>query len=380
MALAAVSGSQAPASIWKVHAVLVLVQCGFGGAYVVSKVALTTGVKPIVFAVYRDVIAFCAIAPVAYFAERGKRGRHDVTTIAILAILGVIGVFAAQLLLLFGLKLATASLSSVVSITIPVCTFFLSALFGVEDINWRRFDGRAKVGGLINAVVGGVLIAVYKGPTVLGTLSPGLHSVPGSEWQLHQNETSPLNSLDLNIETWQIGVILLFLAGASVAIYITLQVPFLRRYPAPISQSAIAYFFGVISLVITGLLTVQDPSEWILHRHSAIISALYVGVVASGANYALQAWALQKAGPVLVASYIPLQPFVTSFLAVIFLGESLTLGSILGTFFIITGLYFITWGKLEGGKLAALSLAATPTPDGLLPNKAVSDLEEPLLR
>jgi hypothetical protein len=67
---AAPSGSEAPTKLWKVHAACVVVQSGFGVAYILSKVALTTGVNPVVFAVYRDVVALCTIAPVAYFLER----------------------------------------------------------------------------------------------------------------------------------------------------------------------------------------------------------------------------------------------------------------------------------------------------------------------
>lgn len=59
-----------PGILWKVHVALVLVQLGYGSSYVLNKVALTNGVNPIVFAVYRDIICLIVLIPLAIFAER----------------------------------------------------------------------------------------------------------------------------------------------------------------------------------------------------------------------------------------------------------------------------------------------------------------------
>jgi hypothetical protein len=49
---------------------MVLVQLGFAGMNVVSKLALEAGMSPYVLIAYRNLIAAAVISPVAYFVER----------------------------------------------------------------------------------------------------------------------------------------------------------------------------------------------------------------------------------------------------------------------------------------------------------------------
>jgi hypothetical protein len=49
---------------------MVLVQLGFAGMNVVSKLALDAGMSPYVLIAYRNLIAAAFIAPVAYLLER----------------------------------------------------------------------------------------------------------------------------------------------------------------------------------------------------------------------------------------------------------------------------------------------------------------------
>jgi hypothetical protein len=49
---------------------MVLVQLGFAGMNVVSKLALDAGMSPYVLIAYRNLIAAAVISPVAYFVER----------------------------------------------------------------------------------------------------------------------------------------------------------------------------------------------------------------------------------------------------------------------------------------------------------------------
>uniref|UniRef100_A0A0A0LJR4 WAT1-related protein n=2 Tax=Cucumis sativus TaxID=3659 RepID=A0A0A0LJR4_CUCSA len=64
-------------------------------------------------------------------------------------------------------------------------------------------------------------------------------------------------------------------------------------------------------------------------------------------TFCLQAWVIEKKGPVYLAMSTPLALIITAFFSAIFLGESITLGSTLGGMLLVGGLYFVLWGKCK---------------------------------
>jgi hypothetical protein len=88
----------------------------------------------------------------------------------------------------------------------------------------QRSDGQAKVGGLISAVGGSILIALYEGPAILGGLSGGTHSTFPSEGLPNKNDFPSLTASHLGLEPWQHGVIYLVLSSLALSIFIALQV------------------------------------------------------------------------------------------------------------------------------------------------------------
>ncbi|KAG6547930.1 hypothetical protein Mapa_010750 [Marchantia paleacea] len=140
-----------------------------------------------------------------------------------------------------------------------------------------------------------------------------------------------------------------------MGIYTNLQIPALKRFPAPVSLSALC-------LLITGLSSVSQPSDWILHTPGTIVSVVYAGAVASGFNFSLQTWANQRGGPVLLAAYIPLQTLFSAFLGVVILDDSLYLGSVIGAILILIGLYLVIWGRRLDRLSKERDCLATPTP------------------
>ena len=57
-------------SIRVVHAALVLVQLGYAGLQMFSRVALDAGLNQFLLSMYRNMIAFAILGPVAYYFER----------------------------------------------------------------------------------------------------------------------------------------------------------------------------------------------------------------------------------------------------------------------------------------------------------------------
>jgi drug/metabolite transporter (DMT)-like permease len=297
------------ATIVKVHSAFTLVQCLYAAGNIVQKFAFTAGMNPVVFSTYRDVICVCSLTPLAFFSERGQRTPLNWTTFGRTVLLGFVGMYAAQLTLTIGISLAPAAYAALIGITTPIFVFAISAATGLEEVRWTQRGGQAKTLGMLSAVCGGVLIPLYNGPVILNSVR-GPHSVPLSELpQDIHGVLAPTILSNLEIENWQLGGFLLIFTGFLYAVFWTLQAHTMKKYPAPISIAALSYFAGFLMLTPTGLLTVRDYSEWAISKPSAIISVLYVGLFSSGVNFALQSWGSFLSGPVLLASYAPLQSF-----------------------------------------------------------------------
>ena len=54
----------------KAHLALILVQIGYAGNHVISKLALSAGINQMVFCIFRDLIALLVLAPLAYVKEK----------------------------------------------------------------------------------------------------------------------------------------------------------------------------------------------------------------------------------------------------------------------------------------------------------------------
>ncbi len=55
---------------WKLHAALVMAMCSLAIYALLSKVAVSTGVNPFVFCLYRDFIGCFVLGTYSFFAER----------------------------------------------------------------------------------------------------------------------------------------------------------------------------------------------------------------------------------------------------------------------------------------------------------------------
>ncbi|KAK6131257.1 hypothetical protein DH2020_035014 [Rehmannia glutinosa] len=90
----------------------------------------------------------------------------------------------------------------------------------------------------------------------------------------------------------------------------------------------------------------RDPQAWLVHSGAELFSVFYAG------------W------PVFVAVYQPVQTLVVAIMASILLGEEFYLGGIIGAVLIISGLYFVLWGKNEERKFAQKAVIHAPADHG----------------
>jgi len=250
--------------------------------------------------------------------------------------------FVNPLLFLIGLRYTNASYAAAFEPSVPVFAFLLAAIAGVEAINISTKYGILKVAGTVVCVSGAVLMALYRGPSLisLGGTDAASESVtvtPAERWLAS-------TMLEFGVGTWQLGVLCLIAHCFLVGAYLVIQVPVIVRYTASLSLTAYSYFFASIFMVLTGVFATNGLHEWALTK-AEIIAVLYAGIVASCMCYAVMTWANKILGPSLVALYNPLQPAFSTVLSTIFLGAPVYVGSIIGGVLIIAGLYVVTWAR-----------------------------------
>ncbi|MCO5574533.1 hypothetical protein L7F22_028320 [Adiantum nelumboides] len=320
----------------KVHAAAACVQILYAGFQVLASAALSNGASKTIFPVYRNAIAAVFLGIIAFFAERKTRPALTFRKISQLLLCGFIGVCVNQLFFLTGLYYTSATFASTVQNLTPALTFVVAVLFGIERLQIKKLEDQAKILGVLIGMGGATLIAVFKGPSIIDGDGSFLLSFDAKENELF--ESSSYVSLKLG---------LLCLLGNCItwAIWFILQAPVSRDYPAYLSATTLTYFFGSVQLAVIAVCVERDLDTWAATFYMELPALLYGGLVASGVAMTLQGWCAYRGGPVLVAAYQPLQTILVAILSSLFLHETFYLGSLIGGFFVVVGLYLVVWGK-----------------------------------
>ncbi|TVU09600.1 hypothetical protein EJB05_43084, partial [Eragrostis curvula] len=250
-----------------------------------------------------------------------------------------------------GLHLASSSMARATTNLSPGITFAIAAVIGyvrspsydllasdagrlgvghclwIEKVDLRSVRTAAKIAGTVVCLVGAAVMAFFKGPKLLGAV---LLSVASD---------------------WVKGGIYLVGNAACVSVWYILQMFVCKSYLDPLSLATWMCILATLQCAVMAFFIEPNFMEiWKLTSFWEYPCILYGGVFASGANFFLLSWCISVKGPLYSAIFTPLSAVITAVLSVTFMSEELHVGSILGAFAIIAGLYMVLWGKADDAK------------------------------
>lgn len=282
------------------HVALVAVQLFFGTFPVVGKYVLLT-IPSFAMVGFRVGGAALAFVILQFFSKDGLRlGKKS--HYAWFALYSLLGVVLNQLLFISGLALTTAVNTSLLAVLIPIFALLVGVLLRLDNLSAR------KIFGVVLAAAGVVYL-----------IDPSKASF--------SSETTR-------------GDLFIIVNCFFYAAYIVVSKRLIQHYGALKSMTWL-FLFGSIITVPLGANSMRDVD---LANVPSLTWLAIAGIVVFPTilAYYLNAWALARVPPSVVAIYIYLQPLIGFVSAVIFLNEHFSLRLIIAAFLIFAGLFLVT--------------------------------------
>ncbi|KAM3358751.1 WAT1-related protein isoform X1 [Capsicum galapagoense] len=322
-----------------------LAQVGLMVACEVTSAGLTT----YTFLFYSSAISTLILIPLSFFFHRSALPPLWPTFIHGFFFLGIMG-FLMQMLTLVGLRYSSPLLSTAILQLVPGFTFILAVLLRMETFEYKSLSTVAKTIGTLVSIIGALVATLYKGPDVLNST---LTSLP-------QFLNQPSN--------WVIGGLVAMIGALITSLLIISQAFVLKKYPAELIVM-LYYSCGVTLLSLaTCLITQRDLSSWIINTQPEMLALMYSAVFGSVFQLSINSWVVKRRGPLFVVMFHPLG-IVFAMAASLFMGETIHVGSLVGSAIIVPGFYSVIWGKAKEWEKKKKSFGSNNNKMSLLQDK-----------
>ncbi|KAJ0763254.1 putative EamA domain-containing protein [Helianthus annuus] len=310
-------------------AAMVVVQVLQVGLTLAGKKAIQTGMHNFSYIFYTNAIASLLLLPPAFFICR------------LLFLLLLFLVLKNRILMHIFIYLFHRSPNRP-TLTISVASGFLGlGILGVEKLG---YGGLAKIIGTLISVIGAVTVTLYMGPTII---TPRLSSV------------APQHLLGQSSD-FILGGLLMLVDSVLAALFLIAQALILKKYSAVVIV-VLAYCSSItVFSLLASLILEHDINMFDLQSKTRLLAILYSGLFGSGFQIAIGAWCVKTKGPLFVAIFQPLGIVVAAILGVLFLGDGLYLGCLIGSAIIVVGFYGVMWGKSKEDKVVEAESSKSP--------------------
>ncbi|KAF7020074.1 hypothetical protein CFC21_033194 [Triticum aestivum] len=303
----------------------------YGVMHILTKAAFNQGTSTYVLNFYRHAIATMFLLPIAFAIERKTAPQMSYKVCLKLFVHALYGMSAPFNISCVGLKYASAASASAVINLLPVLTFILALLLGMESLQLKRFHGIMKVSGIVSLCGWCYCTNVIPrtGAQICCPL-PLFHHAS-------QVDTHPSRS-------WILGILLQSLATVLFALWTVFQGPLLEEYPSILLNTSLQLVFATVQSFFMALVMERDFSRWKLSLDVGLVAIVYCGVFVSALVNYLQIWVIGRCGPVFLSMTVPLTLVITVILSLL-IGEPVSLGSVISGALMVGGLYNVLWGK-----------------------------------
>ncbi|PKI77668.1 hypothetical protein CRG98_001951 [Punica granatum] len=315
----------------KPYLLMVSLQFGSAGMYIISMATLNHGMSRYVLIVYRNAVAALVLAPFALVFERKTRPKMTFSIFLQIMALGFLEPILDQNFAYLGMTYTSASFTSAIMNAVPSVTFVMAVIFRIERVNIRQIRGLAKIVGTVVTFAGALVMTLYKGPIINIIRS--------------RNHASSGTADDPSDKHWVTGTLFILIGCCAWSAFYILQSITVKKYPAEMSLSSLICLVGAVQSAAVGLVAERHPSAWAVGWDTRLLAPVYTGVISSGITYYVQGLVMKTRGPVFVTAFNPLCMVIVAALGSIILAEKLYLGSIIGGIIIAVGLYSVVWGK-----------------------------------
>ncbi|ESQ38768.1 hypothetical protein EUTSA_v10028726mg [Eutrema salsugineum] len=316
------------------YLLMIFLQFGAAGTYIVIMATLNQGQNRYVLIVYRNAVAALVLAPFALFFERKVRPKMTLSVFWKIVLLGFLEPILDQGFGYLGMNMTSATYTSAIMNVLPSVTFIIAWILRMEKVKIVEARSQAKIIGTLVALGGALVMTLYKGPLI---------PLPWSNPNMDQHNEHSNSSQDNN--HWVAGTLLILLACVAWSCFYVLQSITIKTYPADLSLAALICLSGAIQSTAVALVVERHSSGWAVGWDARLFAPLYTGIVSSGLTYYVQGMVMRTRGPVFVTAFNPLCMILVALLASFILHEQIHYGCVIGGTVIAMGLYLVVWGK-----------------------------------
>ena len=289
------------------HFVAFIIVAIWGSTFVFTKMLLLAGLSPAQIFTLRFIIAYVLLMGYSLSKRSFRLFSNNWRDELLMLVLGITGGSVYFLAENAAMLFTTATNTSLI---VCSCPLFAMLLFAVV---YRHSEHISKVQAL-----GSVLACM--GMAVVGL---------NGHFVLH---LSPL------------GDLLAFAACLCWAVYSLLMKPATERYSTLFITRKV-FFYGLVTIIPYYLIVPGFPSLDVLLRSDVLWNLLFLGVVASMICYVAWNWVISRLGAVVATNWVYFNPITTILFAWWLLHEQITIWFLLGTVFILVGMYLADKGK-----------------------------------